>query len=44
MKIPLLNNGNSMPIAWMSLGDSVTIIGKFISKQNIEDVFVFKVM
>jgi hypothetical protein len=30
MYIPVLLNGEQVPISWMSLGDSVTIISKFI--------------
>jgi hypothetical protein len=30
MYIPTLLNDEKLPISWMSLGDSVTIISKFI--------------
>jgi hypothetical protein len=36
MTIPCLNNNQTIPISWMSLGDSVTIICKFIFQRKIQ--------
>lgn len=41
MYIPILHDHEKIPISWMSLGDSVTIISKFIIE---EKVFFFNVM
>lgn len=35
MKIPILNNGKTLPISWMTLGDSITIICKFFFPPNL---------
>ncbi len=39
MYIPILHDDDKIPISWMSLGDSVTIISKFIVKKKEPDVF-----
>lgn len=32
MNRPILYNGEKLPVTWISLGDSITIISKFIKK------------
>jgi hypothetical protein len=39
MTIPCLNDNQTIPISWMSLGDSITIIRKFVFQRKLTIIF-----